>query len=164
MVAVAACGLLPVSDAVVDIGDTADPAFELEECDAEAEDVLEDKNCALNVGFEDRYPAVRSVSLHPLLQAEDLQQPMNGGFVYAQVYHLLSDGHSWSANFPYWLGSKLAGSKFPAEQPLSSHGSSLQHPTKFAPTSQAKNVPPLGHEGLKNKVDIENRQDSTRKL
>lgn len=80
---------------------------------------------------------MRSSLGHPFLQGFDLQQPMNGGFVFAQVYHKLPEGHSWSANFPYWLGSKLAGFKFPAEQPLSSHGLSLQHPTKSAPTSQA---------------------------
>lgn len=92
--------------------------------DSEAEDALDGKKYALIVGFEDKNPAVRSVSGHPveIEQGKDMQQPMNGGSMDAQVYHLIPDGHCWSAKFPYSLALKLAGFKLPAEQPVSPHG------------------------------------------
>ena len=45
-------------------------------------------------GFDDRNPAVISPNGQPSVHGFDLQHPINGGVVAAQVYHLLPVGHS----------------------------------------------------------------------
>ena len=52
-----------------------------------------DRNGAATAGLESRKPAVRSPSGQPVEQGLDLQQPMKGGSVAAQVYHRLPEGH-----------------------------------------------------------------------
>lgn len=53
----------------------------------------EDRNGAAMAGFESRNPAVKSPVGQPLVHGLDLQQPMKGGSVKAQVYHRLPWGH-----------------------------------------------------------------------
>ena len=60
----------------------------------DADKAPEDKYAAAMFGFEDRKPAARSPTGQPFPHGLDLQQPINGGLVYAQEYHLLPFGHS----------------------------------------------------------------------
>jgi hypothetical protein len=52
------------------------------------------ENGAATAGLLERIPAVRSPARHPELHGFDLQQPMKGGDVPAQVYQLLPCSHS----------------------------------------------------------------------
>lgn len=91
-----------MGDALAAAGDDADEVdemWELEEVELpDAESVadgeaLDGRNGAASFGFEERNPAVTSPTGHPDLHALDLQQPMNGGDVAAQVYHRLPLEH-----------------------------------------------------------------------
>jgi hypothetical protein len=94
------------------------------------------KNGAALARSVERMPAVRLAAGHPSLHGLDSQQPINGGVVFAQVYHELPLLHSWAGNSPEYAELKLAGSRSPAGQP-SRHGTLLQHPTKRGPAPQA---------------------------
>ena len=78
---------------MVDVGSLEEDAVVLDE-DVSEEELPDGLNAAAILGFDDRNPAVTSPTGHPLVQGFDLQQPMKGGDVYAQVYHLLPVGHS----------------------------------------------------------------------
>ena len=67
---------------------------EAEELEDAAEDPPDGLKAAAIFGFDDRKPAVRSPNGQPSVHGFDLQHPINGGVVAAQVYHLLPIGHS----------------------------------------------------------------------
>ena len=67
---------------------------EAEELEDTAEEPPDGLKAAAIFGFDDRKPAVRSPTGQPSVHGLDLQHPMNGGVVAAQVYHLLPIGHS----------------------------------------------------------------------
>lgn len=74
--------------------DDVDEEEEVSELETTEEEPPDGLNAAAILGLEDRNPAVTSPSGQPSVQGLDLQHPMNGGDVAAQVYHLLPVGHS----------------------------------------------------------------------
>lgn len=107
------------------------------------------KKAAAILGFEDKNAAERlPLPIQPSRHAFALQQPKKGGFVPVQVYQSDPEEHSWSEKLPYASAKKEAGLRFPAAQPVESHGFvSVQQPTNLAPVVQAKKSPPLGQKG-----------------
>ena len=91
-----AIGELVREGTIVEVDDSGDEEVEV---DAGLL-MLEFSNAAAIAGFEDKKPAVRSPTGQPAVQGPVLQHPINGGEVYAQVYHSLPVGHSWSGKSP----------------------------------------------------------------